>query len=206
MWKQACGIIVAAGVAFGQTFSGFTTGNLVVSRSVYTGSAATLAAGQPLPPVCPSTAACGTGKSVSGVYPTVWNNDIADGSFGVTSPLFLDQLTPAGTLVSTLAIPTSMVNTSFSSKSEVALNLSTDGTVITFMAYVTPANTVDVSNSNTPAAYDPTNPAGGSLLSRSGAGGGERRHPGDADKCLQRQQRTRGHSGKRPVLHGRQRE
>ena len=161
MWKQGCGIIVAAGVAFSQTFSGFTTGNLVVSRSVYTGSAATLAAGQPLPPVCPSTAACGTGKSVSGVYPAVWNNDIADGSFGVTSPLFLDQLTPAGTLVSTLAIPTSMVNTSFSSKSEVALNLSTDGTVITFMAYVTPPNTVDVSNSNTPAAYDPTNPAGG---------------------------------------------
>jgi uncharacterized protein (TIGR03437 family) len=55
-----------------------------------------------------------------------------------------------------------MVNTSFSSKSEVALNLSTDGTAITFMAYVAPPNTVDVSNSNSPGAYDPTNPAGGS--------------------------------------------
>ena len=55
-----------------------------------------------------------------------------------------------------------MVSTSFSSKSEVALNLSADGTVLTFMAYVTPPNTVDVSNGNTPYAYDPTNPSGGS--------------------------------------------
>ena len=27
-----------------------------------------------------------------GVYPYVFNNDLVDGSFGVTSPLFLDQL------------------------------------------------------------------------------------------------------------------
>jgi hypothetical protein len=42
--------------AFAQsTFSGFTPGNIVVSRSVYEGTAASLAVGQPLPPVCPST-------------------------------------------------------------------------------------------------------------------------------------------------------
>jgi uncharacterized protein (TIGR03437 family) len=156
--------------AFAQSFSGFTTGNIVVSRSVYAGSAATLAAGQPLPPVCPSTASCGTAPATaSGAYITatstnnVFNNNIVDGSFGVTSPIFLDQLTPTGTLVSTLPIPTSLVTTSFSSKSEVALNLSTDGTAITFMGYVTPPNTVDVSNANTPLAYDPTNPAGGTF-------------------------------------------
>jgi uncharacterized protein (TIGR03437 family) len=154
--------------AFAQSFSGFSTGNIVVSRSVYSGSAATLAAGQPLPPVCPSTASCGTTPATaSGAYITatstnnVFNNDIVDGSFGVTSPIFLDQLTPTGTLVNSLAIPTSMVTTSFSSKSEIALNLSTDGTAITFMGYVAPPNTVDVSNGNTPMAYDPTNPAGG---------------------------------------------
>jgi hypothetical protein len=57
--------------ALAQTFNGFTTGNIVVRRSVYSGSAATLAAGQPLPPVCPSTAACGTTPaSASGAYPT----------------------------------------------------------------------------------------------------------------------------------------
>jgi uncharacterized protein (TIGR03437 family) len=154
---------VAVPTAFSQSFSGFTAGNIVVSRSVYTGSAATLAAGQPLPPVCPATASCKTAAAVSsGAYPTVWNNNTVDGSFGVTSPVFLDQMTPTGSLVNTLTIPTTMVTTSLSSKSELALNVSADGTAITFMAYVAPPNTVDVSNSNTPEAYDPTNPAGGS--------------------------------------------
>ena len=32
----------------------------------------------------------------------VWNNDSVDASFGVTSPIFLDQLTPSGQLVNTL--------------------------------------------------------------------------------------------------------
>jgi hypothetical protein len=140
--------------AYGQTsFSGFTTGNLILSRSVYTGDATTVIKGQTLPPVCPPTASCGTGvASDSGAYASatstdnVWNNDAADGSFGITSPIFLDQITPTGTLVSTLAVPPSLVTTSFSSKSELALNLSTDGAAVTFMAYVAPPNTVDVSN------------------------------------------------------------
>jgi hypothetical protein len=40
--------------------------------------------------------------------------------------------------------------TSFSSKSELALNLSTDGQDVTFMGYLAPVNAIDVSNSNTP--------------------------------------------------------
>ncbi|MDR3699014.1 MAG: hypothetical protein P4L56_05220 [Candidatus Sulfopaludibacter sp.] len=142
-----------------------------MSRSVYGGSAGVLAVGQPLPPVCPSSASCGNAKATdSGGYPSlnspnnVWNNNIVDGSFGIASPVFLDQLTPSGTPVSTLAVPTSMVNTSFSSKSELSLNLSADGTALTFMAYVAPANTFDVSNANTPMVYDPTNPAGASYF------------------------------------------
>ncbi len=57
-----------------------------------------------------------------------------------------------------------MLVTSFSSKSELGLNLSTDGSVVTFMGYVTTPNTIDVSNSNTPGVYDPTNPSGGSYF------------------------------------------
>lgn len=156
----------------GAAFTGFTSGNLVLSRSVYAGDAGTVVVGQGLPPVCPATAAaaakgaCGTPAVSNGQYPNtsnsnnVWNNNTVDGSFGITSPIFLDQLTPAGSLVSTFPVPTNMVNTSFSSKSEMGLNLSTDGSVLTFMAYVAPANTVDVSNSNTPGVYDPTNPSG----------------------------------------------
>jgi hypothetical protein len=30
------------------------------------------------------------------------------------------------------------------------------------VGYVAPINTIDVSNANTPGAYDPANPAGGS--------------------------------------------
>ena len=159
--------------AYGQTsgFSGFTAGNLVVSRSVYAGDATTVIKGQAMPPVCPSTAKCGTGvASDNGAYPSttssnyVWNNDNVDGSFGITAPIFLDQMTPAGTLVNSLPVPSSLIVSSFSSKSELALNLSTDGTAITFMGYVAPPNTIDVSNSNTPMVYDPTNPAGGSYF------------------------------------------
>ena len=47
---------------------------------------------------------------------------------------------------------------SFSSKSEVALNLSTDGQFVTFMGYLSPIDALDVSNSNTPGVVDPTNP------------------------------------------------
>ncbi len=155
---------------FGQsTFPGFTSGNLVVTRSVYSGDATTLSTGQPLPPVCPATAACGTATATAnGTYPSstnannVFNNNTVDGSFGVTSPIFLDQITPTGTVVNTLAIPPNMVTTSFSSKSELAINVSDDGTALTFMAYVAPMNSIDVSNANTPGVYDPTNPCGGS--------------------------------------------
>jgi hypothetical protein len=162
--------VCVGALAQSPSFSGFTPGNLVVSRSVYTGTATTVTVGQPLPPNCPATASCGTGTATdTGAFPAVgstnnvWNNDTVDGSFGVTSPLFLDQITPTGTPVSTLAVPTTLVTTSFSSKSEVALNLSLDGKYLTFMAYQAPPNALDVSNSNTPGAVDPTNPVGANV-------------------------------------------
>src|SRR5262249_25507638 len=71
-----------------------------------------------------------------GTNPSVWNNDSVDGSFGITSKIFLDQITASGSLVSTLEVPNSSQNevpptkdqmvTSFSSKSELAPNLSLD--------------------------------------------------------------------------------
>ena len=109
--------------------------------------------------------------SNDGSYPGVWNNDLVDGSFGVTSPVLLDQLTTSGRLVNTLAVPDGSgrgsraagdhLVTSFSSKSELALNLSTDGGSVTFMGYAAPPDGLDVSNSNTPGVVDPTNPVAG---------------------------------------------
>jgi hypothetical protein len=144
----------------------FTPGNLLVSRSVYDNNPANVTVGQTLPPGC-TLAPCGT-ATTDGTYPYVFNNDLVDGSFGITSPIYLDQLTPTGTLVNSLEVPNSTQNgvpptkdqmvTSFSSKSEVALNLSTDGQFVTFMGYLAPVNALDVSNSNTPGVIDPTNP------------------------------------------------
>jgi len=148
-------------------------GNLVVSRSVYDNLAGNVVIGTILPPNCPAASgACGAapGAPANGLYPEVWNNDIYDANFGVTSRIFLDQITPWGFPISTLEVPNSLdrgitslsdqLVTSFSSKSELALNLSTDRSKLTFMGYVAPVNAIDVSNSNTPLEVDDTDPVG----------------------------------------------
>jgi hypothetical protein len=149
-------------------------GNLVVSRSVYDNRAANVSVGQALPPECaPSTGACATAVN-NGTYPFVFNNIPVDASFGITSRIFLDEMTPFGLRFNTLEVPNSLdrgitsesnqMVTSFSSKSELGLNLSLDGNYLTFMGYKAPVNTVDASNSNTPLAVDPTNPVGTSFF------------------------------------------
>jgi hypothetical protein len=161
----------------------FSPNNIVVSRSVYVGVPSTVVLNQTLPPGCvaqtlnvpllsppnpagsttPVKVTCGTAVA-NGTYPNVFNNDTPDGSFGVTSPIFLDQLTTAGALLNSLAIDSTQIDTSFSSKSELALNKSLDGLSLTFMGYVggpgftTGPNQLDVSNSNTPGVIDETNP------------------------------------------------
>ena len=169
-------------------------GTLVVSRSVYEGNASTVTIGESLPLGCqggltgltvnvpltaggttPVTVPCGVATD-NGEYPNlldthnVWNNANSDPSFGVTSPIFLDDITTNGWQLGTLPIPTNQMVTSFTSKSELALNRSVDGQSITFMGYrggigcggstVSPTrpNLLDVSQSNTPGVCDPTNP------------------------------------------------
>ncbi len=156
----------------------FKPGTLVLSRSVYAGTAATVTVGQTLPPGCvagtvnvpllaggtaPVKVACAVAVA-DGTYPTVFNNNKADGSFGITSPIFIDNIKTNGEQIGTLAVPSSLIVTSFSSKSELSLNRSQDGRSITFVGYrggpgfVTGPNQLDVSNSNTPDVVDPTNP------------------------------------------------
>ena len=149
----------------------FWPDNLVVSRSVYDNNASNVLVGQILPPDCPaSSGACGVapGAPYDGTYPEVFNDVIYDPSFGITSRIYLDQLTPNGWLIDSLEVPNSMrpaakegqLVTSFSSKSELGLHLSLDGKYLTFIGYVAPVNTIDVSNANTHGAVDPTNPDG----------------------------------------------
>jgi hypothetical protein len=172
----------------------FVPGTLVVSRSFYEGNASTVTIGETLPLGCQGgltgltinvptttggttavTVPCGV-ASDNGEYPNlfdthnVWNNSNSDGSFGVSSPIFLDDITTDGWELGSLPIPSDKIVTSFSSKSELALNRSVDGRSITFMGYVggvgcggstvspTRPNLLDASASNTPGVCDPTNP------------------------------------------------
>jgi hypothetical protein len=148
----------------------FYPGNLVVSRSVYDNDAKNVKVGALLPPNCANTVGPCVAATNNGKYPQVFNNVIPDAAFGITSTIFLDQITPSGFLLDSLEVPNSSLKkigsesnqlvTSFSSKSEIALHLSTDGKLLSFMGYVAPIDTIDVSNSNTPGAIDPTNPVG----------------------------------------------
>ncbi|HXN29959.1 MAG TPA: hypothetical protein VN902_22755 [Candidatus Acidoferrales bacterium] len=158
--------------------SEFRPGTLVVSRSVYVGDSSTVSVGETLPPGCvagnvtlpllaggtTTVAVTCAAATADGTFPGVFNNDAPDGSFGVTSPIFLDNITTDGQRIGTLNIPSDQIVTSFSSKSELALNRSLDGKSITFVGYrggtgfVTAPNQLDVSNSNTPGVVDPSNP------------------------------------------------
>jgi hypothetical protein len=137
-------------------------GHLVLSRTVYTAGKNSIVPGvTQLPAGC--TTDCVTAVADGG-YPEVFNNESVDASFGVSSPILLDSLTQSGRTLHTLNVPTNVdgdhLVTSFPSKSEIGLNLSTNGTALTFMGYVAPVNSPDVSNSNTPGVIDPTNPVG----------------------------------------------
>ncbi len=146
-------------------------GDLVLSRSVYDNQASNVTVGQILPPGCAATTGGCSGPATSnGTFPFVFNNALVDGSFGITSRLYLDEIDLNGNLIGTFELPNSLqpgvgpnsdqLVTSFSSKSEGALNLSLDHQYLTFIDYVAPVNAVDVSNSSTPGAPDLTNPVG----------------------------------------------
>jgi hypothetical protein len=133
-------------------------GDLLVSTSDYVNDPNIVAGTTILPP---GSGSAGAVAVANGNYPYVFNNDSVDGSFGVVSPLYLDELSPFGQLQGVIPVPSNELNTSFSSKSEGALNLSSDGKYVTFIDYVAPVGTVDASNGNTPGDIDPTNPVPG---------------------------------------------
>ena len=156
-------------LAFADEITFFAPGHLLLSRSVYDAPANIITPGvTQLPPGC-TPGNCVT-ATADGTYPTVFNNAIVDASFGVTAPILIDEMliVPSGDVVQTIQVPnssekgvktsTDQMVTSFSSKSEIGLNLSLDRNSVSFMGYLSPVNAIDVSNSNTPDVVDPTNP------------------------------------------------
>ncbi len=143
----------------------FLPGDLAVTYSVYpgltdpnTGSTGgyvtpNIIAGTTVLPINPPVTA-----SNGGSYPGVFGNTSVDGNFGVTAPIYLGQITPTGTMVSTTDLTAlTGITTSFSSKSELSLNLSTNGSALTLSGYNAAVGTIDASNANTPNHVDPTN-------------------------------------------------
>jgi uncharacterized repeat protein (TIGR01451 family) len=132
-----------------------SAGYLLISRAHYAG--ANITAGSTVLPN-------GATATVSGTYPQVWGNEAPDVSFGVTAPIYLDVVNRGtGALVNSTNLTTLIaaelglnLTTSFSSKSEVGLNLTPDGTAVTFSGYLAPAGTLDVSNANNLYHEDPT--------------------------------------------------
>ncbi len=144
---------IAALLVSANAFSqGLIPGDLLISGSVYDAPSSAVVVGQTLP---------GGGTAVqSGAYPYVFNNATPDPSFGIASPIFIQQVNPANanSIDQTINIPTSVSVTSFSSKSELGLNITPDGQHVVFSGYGAPDSTLDVSNSNTPNPFDATNP------------------------------------------------
>ena len=146
--------------------SALVPGSLAISGTVYPRHGVNITVGQNLPfatnyssstnpepaiPVYPQAV-------VDGQYPYVFNNAAVDGSFGVGTPIDLFDVSLDGRPLGVVHVPTSGMTTSFESKSELALNLSTDGQDLSFLGYDVPTGTLDASNSNTPGVFDPTNP------------------------------------------------
>src|ERR1700722_17384547 len=86
----------------------FFSGNLVVSRSVYDNNANNVKVGALLAPNCANTATLSGTPCVAaisnGIYPFVFNNVMPDPSFGITSKIFLDQITPFGFVLNSIEV------------------------------------------------------------------------------------------------------
>ncbi len=158
--RSRMGLVVLASLALlngTAAFAGSMPEELLVSTSYYGGNTSTVTPG--------ITSTGGVTDTYDGSFPNVFQNNVADGSFGVTSAITLETFNTANNqLIDSTDITTPAglhgitLSTSFSSKSELALNLSSDGKSLTFMGYNAPINQLDVSNSNTPGVIDTTNP------------------------------------------------
>jgi hypothetical protein len=163
-----CGALALASAASQGRAGNFISGDsLVISTTTYEDVGAVAGLVGPIGSQ-PGTPIPGGNAVSNGNLNTVWNNASVDGSFGVTSAITIQDLSLSGATLASETLPTKQIVTSFSSKSELGLNITNtaSGPVVTFMGYApagggNPATAVgllDVSNSDNSAYSDPTNP------------------------------------------------
>lgn len=127
---------------------------LIVSRTVYP-------SGANVPSIFPNVTVLPNGALAvgDGNFANVFKNEAPDPAFGVTTPIIIDRRALDGSIISSFTPGANVpLVTSFSSKSELGLNVSQDGRYVTFMGYASRPNALDVSNSNTAFFTDPSNP------------------------------------------------
>jgi hypothetical protein len=138
--------------------------SVVISGTVFPRDGVNLSVGQTLPyatnygSTVPEPAPVYAQAVADGQYPYIFNNDGPDGSFAVQTPIDLWDVSLWGRPLGTVHVPTDQMTTSFSSKSELAINLATGGQDLSFSGYGAGVGTFDVSNSSTPGTPDLTNP------------------------------------------------
>ncbi len=158
----ACGAL-SVNVAYADSALGSYAGDLIVSSATYIDPG--FAAGSALPISTGATASAGSAFcTTSNCSGNVWNNDGVDANFGITAGITLQDVNAStgnvdNTVDLTALAAAQGINlvTSFSSKSELALNVSADNSSITFMGYNTTPGQLDISNSNTPGIIEPGN-------------------------------------------------
>jgi hypothetical protein len=156
------GLLAAAGGVHAATV--IDGGSLLISSTTYanTGAVAALNPGGTAKQLPGKTAGTSVKAVSNGNLATVFNNASVDGSFGVTSAITLrDVSAKTGAVLHTLAIDPAVASTSFPSKSELSLNVTKQksGSVVTFVGYAGGGvGNLDVSNSDTTAYKDTTNP------------------------------------------------
>jgi hypothetical protein len=138
------------------------SGSLVISSTTYDhtqGPLASLTAG--VTKLAGATAMTPSTATAGNAYPAVWGNAGVDSSFGVTSAIQITDFNPStSTVLSQVTVPPSQVATSFSSKSELGLHITTDmnGPHLVFVGYAgAGVGSIDVSNSDAVAGQDLTN-------------------------------------------------
>ena len=157
--------IAALGATGAHAATFINGGTLVISSTTYAnvGQVATLTANTTKQLPGKTAGVANAVKAVSnGNLATVFNNASVDSSFGVSSAITLtDVNAKTGKVKHTLAIDPAVASTSFPSKSELSLNVTRTktGNVVTFMGYAGGGvGNLDVSNSDTTAYKDTTNP------------------------------------------------
>jgi predicted heme/steroid binding protein len=151
-----------AGAASASTF--LDNYSLVISETTYSDVGAVASLVSAVSQLPGANAGQTVTATAGGGLQTVFNNSTLDPSFGVTSAITLQDLNVSAATAkvnNTLNIDPSVVSTSFSSKSELSLNIAQtgSGSVVTFMGYnAGGVGNLDVSNSDTTAFKDTTNP------------------------------------------------